>query len=101
MAFLPLAVLPLIELTFESSLLAKAIWLRPFSIPLFSADGVEAVIDRAEGSGSIELREEMVSLVATLDVTKFVSSPSLWLGLVVCGLLAAAAVYVRRYRDES
>ncbi len=101
LAFLPLAVLPLIELTFDSSLLAKAIWLRPFSIPLFNADGFEAVIDRAEGSGGIELREEMVSLVATLDVAKFVSSPSLWLGIVVCGLLAAAAVYVRRYRDES
>ena len=101
MAFLPLAVVPLIELTFESTLLAKAIWLRPFQIPLFSTDGVEAVIDRAEGRGGIELREDMVSLVATLDVTKFVSSPSLWLGLVVCGLLAAAAVYVRRYRDES
>lgn len=99
MAFLPIAVLPLIELTFESHLLMKAIWARPFSIPLFSADSVEAVMDRAEGG--IELREEMVSLVATLDVGKFVSSPSLWLGLVVCGLLAAAAVYVRRYRDES
>jgi hypothetical protein len=31
----------------------------------------------------------------------FLSSPSLWAGIVVCGLLTAAAVYVRRYRDES
>lgn len=99
MALLPLAVLPLIGLTFQSRLLLQAIWLRPFRIPLFSADGVAAVMDRAEGDGHAELRQEMVSLVATFDVMQFIASPSLWFGLIVCGLLTAAAVYVRRYRD--
>ena len=93
MALLPLAVLPLIGLTFQSRLLLQAIWLRPFRIPLFSADGM--------GQAHAELRQEMVSLVATFDVMQFIASPSLWLGLIVCGLFTAAAVYVRRYRDAS
>ena len=40
-------------------------------------------------------------LWANLDIGGFLSSPSLWLGLVVCGLFTTAAIYVRRYRDES
>ena len=32
---------------------------------------------------------------------KFYSSPELWLGLVAAGLLLAAAIWVRRYRDET
>ena len=101
LALLPLAVLPLIGLTFQSRLPLQAIWLRPFRMPVFSADGVAAVMGRAEGGGPVELRQEMASLVATLDVARFLASPSLWLGLIVCGLFTAAAVYVRRYRDAS
>ena len=29
------------------------------------------------------------------------SLSSLWIGLVVCGLFVTAAIYVRRYRDET
>ena len=101
LALLPLAVLPLIGLTLQSRLPLQAIWLRPFRMPVFSADGVAAVMGRAEGGGPVELRQEMASLVATLDVAQFVASPSLWLGLIVCGLFTAAAVYLRRYRDAS
>ena len=101
LALLPLAVLPLIGLTLQSRLPLQAIWLRPFRMPVFSADGVAAVMGRAEGGGPVELRQEMASLVATLDVAQFLASPSLWLGLIVCGLFTAAAVYVRRYRDAS
>jgi len=36
-----------------------------------------------------------------VDVGRFVGSPSVWLGLVVCVLFCTAAIYVRRYRDES
>lgn len=99
LALLPLAVLPLIGLTFQSRLPLQAIWLRPFRMPVFSADGVAAVMGHAKGGGHVELRQEMASLVATLDVAQFIASPSLWLGLIVCGLFTAAAVYVRRYRD--
>lgn len=101
LALLPLAVLPLIGLTFQSRLPLQVIWLRPFRMPVFSADGVAAVMGHAEGGGNAELRQEMASLVATLDVAQFIASPSLWLGLIVCGLFTAAAVYVRRYRDAS
>ena len=101
LALLPLAVLPLIGLTFQSRLPLQAIWLRPFRMPVFSADGVAAVMGHAEGGDRVELRQEMASLVATLDVAQFIASPSLWLGLIVCGLFTAAAVYVRRYRDAS
>ena len=40
-------------------------------------------------------------LLAHLDIVQFLSSPSLWAGIVVCGLFTTAAIYVRRYRDES
>jgi hypothetical protein len=35
----------------------------------------------------------------TPDPAKFVSSPGLWIGLVVAAALLAAAVWSRRYRD--
>jgi hypothetical protein len=44
---------------------------------------------------------EPFSLMEQISWADFLSSPSLWAGIVVCGLLTAAAVYVRRYRDES
>ena len=40
-------------------------------------------------------------LLSLLDLSGFFGSPSLWLGLVVCGLFVTAAIYVRRYRDDS
>ena len=32
---------------------------------------------------------------------EFYSSPDLWLGVLAAGLLLAAAMWVRRYRDET
>ena len=43
----------------------------------------------------------MVSLLALIDFGRFFSSVDTWIGIVVCGLLTTAAIYVRRYRDES
>jgi ABC-2 type transport system permease protein len=37
--------------------------------------------------------------VAQLDPVKFVSSPGLWIGLVVAAAFLATAVWLRRYRD--
>ena len=48
-----------------------------------------------------ELIEQNISLLSAIDLGRFVTSPSFWGGLIVCGLMAAAAIYVRRYRDES
>ena len=45
--------------------------------------------------------EDIGSLLTHIDLGKFVSAPSLWAGILVCGLFVTAAIYVRRYRDES
>jgi len=47
------------------------------------------------------VNEEVVSLLSHIDVGGFLLSPSVWVGVIVCGLFATAAIYVRRYRDES
>ena len=36
-----------------------------------------------------------------LDLGRFLGSPGFWLGIVVCGLFTTAAIFVRRYRDDS
>ena len=50
---------------------------------------------------NFKLNEQMISVLEHLDIGRFVSSPSMWAGLLVCGLLSFAAIYVRRFRDES
>jgi hypothetical protein len=42
-----------------------------------------------------------LSLLGLMDFGGFLASPGLWLGMIVCGLFTAAAIYVRRYRDDS
>ncbi len=44
---------------------------------------------------------EAVSLIRYVDIGKFLSSPQTWAGIVVCALFLTAAIYVRRYRDET
>jgi ABC-2 type transport system permease protein len=51
-----------------------------------------------------QLEEEIIEL-SNLDplgsLREFYASPELWLGLVAAALLLAAAIWVRRYRDET
>ena len=97
-AFLPIIVLPMVErIVFGSTLLADAIFVRTGKMPLFGGVDIEAIFDNER----VELTSDMVSLLAVIDVGQFLTSPSLWAGLIVCGLFTTAAVYVRRYRDES
>jgi ABC-2 type transport system permease protein len=98
-AFLPLVLVPMIEGIFmRSAHFAEAVWGRGAKIPLFQADiNVEEFFDE----DSLHLSEEMVSLLAHIDLGRFFSSVDTWIGVVVCGLLTTAAIYVRRYRDES
>jgi ABC-2 type transport system permease protein len=98
-AFLPLVLVPMIEGIFlRSAHFAEAVWGRGAKIPLFQAGiDVEEFFDEER----LQLSEEMVSLLAHIDVGRFLSSMDTWLGIVVCGLLTTAAIYVRRYRDES
>ena len=42
-----------------------------------------------------------LSLLEHLDIGRFLSHHETWIGIVVCGLFTTAAIYVRRYRDES
>ena len=100
MAFLPIIVLALLEyVVFRSHLLFAAIGSRTqlINMPIFHGDP-SVLFDnhnfQAHAQGPL-------SLLAQLDVGRFVASPGLWAGLTVCGLLVTAAIYVRRYRDDS
>ena len=98
MAFMPLIIIPIIEwIFFRSKLFASAVFGRGEMIPLFREMDFERFFDEDR----MKVNEEVVSLLAHIDIGQFLVSPSVWAGLVVCGLLATAAVYVRRYRDES
>ena len=98
MAFMPLVLIPLLEAIFlRSSMFAEAVFGRGGVIPLFRGMDVEAFFDE----DNLRVSEEIVSLLALLDIPKFLTSVSMWIGVVVCGLFVTAAIYVRRYRDES
>lgn len=99
MAFLPLILIPLIEVIFlRTSYFADAVFARHGVIPLFRGmDNLEDIFDEDR----LHINEEILSLLAHLDIVKFVTSPAMWAGVAVCGLLTTAAIYVRRYRDES
>jgi len=98
MAFMPLIIIPIIEwIFFRSKIFASAVFGRGESIPLFRDIDLHRFFDEEH----MKINEEVVSLLAHIDVGRFLLSPSVWLGIVVCGLFATAAIYVRRYRDES
>lgn len=80
----------------RSANFAEAVWGRGASIPLFSGIDVEAMLE-----DKMHLDEDMISLLSVIDPGKFVTSVDTWIGIIVCGLLTTAAIYVRRYRDES
>lgn len=100
-AALPVFLLPLFEqIFFRSSLFTEAFFNRTVQMPLFA--GVDKLKTMATDGAELEqLADAELSLLSLIDVGGFLTDPQLWLGLVVCGLFTAAAVYVRRYRDES
>ena len=55
--------------------------------------------EQAGGGGSDVIRLSDIDLAGSL--TDFYASAELWLGVVVAGLLLAATMWVRRYRDET
>ena len=98
MAFMPLIIIPIIEwIFFRSKLFATAVFGRGEMIPLFR----EMDLGRFFDEERMKVNEEIVSLLAHIDIGRFLLSPSVWTGVVVCGLFAIAAIYVRRYRDDS
>lgn len=98
MAFMPLALIPLIEMIIlRSSHFAEAVFGRGGVMPLFRGMDLGQYFDEER----LKVNDEVISLVAHLDFAKFFGSSSLWVGVIVCGLFTTAAIYVRRYRDES
>jgi ABC-2 type transport system permease protein len=98
MAFMPLVIIPIIEwIFFRSKLFASAVFGRGEMIPLFHEMDLGHFFDEDR----MKVNEEVISLLAHINLGKFLVSPSVWAGIVVCGLFATAAIYVRRYRDES
>jgi len=100
MAFLPIVLLPLLEKSLlGTTIFADAIFVRSGKLPLFK--GIEAA-EFFESAGNLqEMAHSGISLISIIDLGRFLSSPGLWLGLIVCGLFTTAAIYVRRYRDDS
>lgn len=99
-AFLPIAVLPILEyVILRTHMLWDAILTRLSMqyLPLFSIDP-DLIFDE---DNFRNLRLEDLSILHLLDLGKMLTSVELWLGLIVCGLFATAAVYVRRYRDDT
>lgn len=98
MAFMPLIIIPIIEyMFFRSKIFATAVFGRGEMLPLFREMDLKLFFDEER----MRVSEEAVGLLNHLDVGRFILSPSVWAGVVVCGLFVTAAIYVRRYRDES
>lgn len=100
-AFLPIVILPMLEkMLFDSAVFAEAIFVRSIKMPLFvDLETLARLIEEAENFATIANAD--LSLLGLMDIGGFLIHPGLWLGLIVCGLLTAAAIYVRRYRDDS
>ncbi len=99
-ATLPVAILPILEyIVFKTSVLGEAILnrLRLDTMPIF--DGFSHAGFDEDNMQS--MLTENHSLVSWLDYSSFLSSIEVWGGLLVCGLFASAAIYMRRYRDDT
>lgn len=100
-AVLPVAVLPVFEyIVFRSWNLGLAIVERLSlnAIPIFNIASLESQFDEKRLHDTFA---QGVNVTSVLDLGKFFSSLEVWAGLVVCGLFATAAIYVRRYKDDS
>lgn len=100
-AILPLVVVPMLErILIGSNLFRDAIFLRSAKLPLFDTPhGADLVT--GSGDNMRLAADAKTSLLGFLDVGGFLFNPGLWMGIVVGALFVAAAVYVRRYRDDS
>ncbi|MEX2125050.1 MAG: hypothetical protein WD795_14235 [Woeseia sp.] len=100
-AFLPIVILPMLEKSLiGTSLFFEALFVRTGKLPLFRGLSTKDVLSY-DGTGLRFDGDVPSGLLSLLDLSKFFGSPSLWLGLIVCGLFTTAAIYIRRYRDDS
>jgi len=97
-AFMPLVLIGLLEgIILRTHVFAENVLGRGDSLPIFRTVDIESFFEEEQW----RLSEGATNLLQHLDIVKFVTSPAMWAGLVVCGLLCTGAIYVRRYRDES
>ena len=98
MAFMPLILIPLLEWIFlRTRFFATAVFDRGDSLPLFKTLDLESFFEEEHWRSGID----NISLLGHIDIVKFLTSPAMWGGLLVAAVFATAAIYVRRYRDES
>jgi ABC-2 type transport system permease protein len=98
MASLPLIMVPVLEYwVFRTHLVADAMQTRFEQLPMFKGIDPESLFNERELIASADA----VSLIGYIDIGKFLASPQMWAGVIVCGLFLTAAIYVRRYRDDS
>jgi hypothetical protein len=98
MAFMPLILIPLLEWIFlRTRFFATAVFDRGDSIPLFRTLDFESFFEEEHWRSGID----SISLLGHIDIIKFLTSPAMWGGLLVAAVFITAAIYVRRYRDES
>lgn len=100
-ASLPLVVLPMLEkMIFKSEVIAEAFFVRSIKMPLFiDMQTIDRLFEDVENISSLANAD--LSLLGLMDLGGFLANPGLWLGMAVCGLFTAAAIYVRRYRDDT
>jgi ABC-2 type transport system permease protein len=97
-AFLPLIVLPTLEtIILPTHLLWDAIATRFNNWPMFTGIDPETFFDEDK----LATMDIDFGLLDFVDIGKFLTSPAMWAGVIVCALFVTAAIYVRRYRDES
>jgi ABC-2 type transport system permease protein len=100
-AFLPIVIVPMLERSLVgTSVFADAFFVRTASLPLFHGMSAGDIFSHQGDEWGIS-SEAPAGLLSLIDLSKFLGSGSLWLGLVVCALFVTAAIYVRRYRDDS
>lgn len=100
-AVLPIAILPILEyIIFKSWNLGWAI-INRLALDQMPIYDITAFASGFDEDDLHSLLEQDISLLSLLDLSAFFASVEVWAGLVVCGLFVTAAIYVRRYRDDS
>lgn len=100
-AILPLIILPMLErILLGTSVFRDAIFGRFSSMPLFAGLGSTGVVFSEDAAPEFAA-DANVSLLSLVDLPAFLGDPALWVGLAVGALFTVAAIYVRRYRDDS
>jgi ABC-2 type transport system permease protein len=98
MAFLPLILIGLLEgIILRTHVFAENVLARGDGLPIFRTVDIDRFFDEEQW----RVAEGATNLLVHLDIVRFLTSPGMWAGLLVCALLSTGAIYVRRYRDES